>query len=165
MTGKRVRKPRNSPKQLEERRRKYADRREHHRKARRDAHSALTEAERLERRWRQNAKPPRPRPGSRNSFHTRKVALWRSYRPWSDLEEVFRIYMAAAVMSELFGELYVVDHMVPLGGTLVCGLHTHDNLEVVRAAENVCKGNFLWPGMWPIEWDSLDLLLKAKQFA
>lgn len=40
-----------------------------------------------------------------------------------------------------------VDHIVPLTSKLVCGLHTHDNLRVITALENMRKKNKYWPQM------------------
>ncbi len=42
---------------------------------------------------------------------------------------------------------FVVDHVVPLNGRTVCGLHVPENLAYVRPAENYRKSNRLWPGM------------------
>jgi hypothetical protein len=63
-------------------------------------------------------------------------------------------------MNELgWGVVYTVDHLVPLTSPLVCGLHVHCNLAVVAHLENSRKGNSIWPGMWPMDWGTLDLLL------
>lgn len=88
----------------------------------------------------------------------------RAYQPWSDIEEAVRTYQAAAILSELTGEPYVVDHLVPLTSPLVCGLHVHTNLVAMRADENKAKSNTYWPGMWPIEWGTLDLVLLSAQY-
>lgn len=108
----------------------------------------MTLAERAELRWRRLAKPPRPREGSVRGKIRRNVAIALAYCDWSDLEEVIRMYRAAAIMTELTGRMYTVDHVVPLLHELVCGLHTHTNMEVISLPENEIKGNRFWPGMW-----------------
>lgn len=40
-----------------------------------------------------------------------------------------------------------VDHIVPLQGRAVCGLHTEHNLAVIPKRENRSKGNRYWPNM------------------
>lgn len=130
----------------------------------RSRHAQLTPAEKLERSWRLLARPYSPTAGSANSRDRRKTSVARAYMPWSDRDEVVRTYMAAAVLTELFGVRFIVDHMVPLTSPLVCGLHTHDNLRVMRADENRVKSNTYWPQMWPVEWGTLDFLLSHVQY-
>lgn len=137
----------------------YAANSEHFKERALARYNALTEAERTVRRWKSYARPPTPRPGSRNSKDPRKVALARAFCEWSDLAEVVRIYMACAVMNELGWDVYVVDHLVPLNHPLVCGLHAHPNLVVVTHAHNAAKGNSVWPYMPEITWDTIELLL------
>jgi hypothetical protein len=124
----------------------------------RRVYNALSPAERAERRWRQCAKPPQPRAGSRRAENMRVSAVSLAYCDWSDVDEVFRMYVAAAVMTELFGELYVVDHIVPLQNPFVCGLHTHTNMQVITSGENYRKSNWLWPQMPPIDWSCIELI-------
>ncbi len=126
-------------------------------------HADRSPAEKLERVWRQLARPPTPRPGSKNSEVARRAALARAYYTWSDLDEVFRMYQAAAVMTELFGEEYVVDHMVPMLSPLVCGLHVHSNLRVLKKSENTLKSNVFWPQMPEYGWETMKFLTDSAE--
>lgn len=62
---------------------------------------------------------------------------------WADICAIKSIYEEAKALSDLLGETYHVDHIVPLRGRTVCGLHVHFNLQPIRAIDNVRKGNKL----------------------
>lgn len=124
-------------------------------------YSRLSPAEKTLRHWRLRAKPSMPKPGSFRAKDPRNIVLANAYCEWSDIDEVVRTYLAAALMCEITGEQYVVDHVVPLSNPFVCGLHTHTNLEVVTLELNQAKSNLLWPDMWEISWESLELLQKS----
>lgn len=80
---------------------------------------------------------------------TRRAKKLQATPTWSDNEVVLEYYRAARAlnMDNTFGIKWHVDHIVPLNHPLVCGLHSHTNMQLLPAAENLSKGNRSWPDM------------------
>ena len=88
------------------------------------------------------AKQNRPK---RNSFTAkRKAAKLNRTPPWLNkehLQQIEDLYLIAKMFQMYTGQEYHVDHVIPLQGKNVSGLHTPWNLQVLPAKENLIKGN------------------------
>jgi hypothetical protein len=71
----------------------------------------------------------------------RKVHVKRATPSWSDQEAIAAIYQQARLMSNGLGIKYTVDHIVPLRGKDVSGLHVPYNLQILTLSENCSKKN------------------------
>jgi len=59
----------------------------------------------------------------------------------TDLWMMKEIYELSALRTKLIGISWHVDHIIPLQGEFVSGLHTPFNMQVIPAIENMKKGN------------------------
>lgn len=94
---------------------------------------------------------PKRRPGkppARGAVRVAKVR--RATPPWADRASIRAVYRDARARG------LEVDHIVPLDGTLVCGLHVAWNLRAVPRGENARKAAREWPDMPEIQLE-LDL--------
>jgi hypothetical protein len=60
---------------------------------------------------------------------------------WADLGKIRAIYKMAAQLTKETGIPHEVDHMLPIKGRKVSGLHVHFNLQVIPAMDNRKKFN------------------------
>ena len=58
-----------------------------------------------------------------------------------DLDKIESIYIEAGRKTKKTGEEWHVDHIIPLQGKNISGLHVPDNLQILRATENKSKYN------------------------
>jgi hypothetical protein len=78
-----------------------------------------------------------------------KTALYRANKlnalpSWVNKEQVELIagmYHLAYDITKQTGVIHQVDHIIPLNGKSVLGLHTYCNLRVITATDNNIKGN------------------------
>ena len=74
----------------------------------------------------------------------RKLAKMKRTPPWLTKEHFDQIqifYDSAARLTKEFGVKMNVDHIVPLQGENISGLHVPWNLQVISASENSSKSN------------------------
>lgn len=72
----------------------------------------------------------------------RRVAKIQREPVWADKARIQAYYDVCAFFNDVNGYTkYHVDHIIPLQGKLVSGLHTHNNLQVILASVNRAKGN------------------------
>ena len=74
----------------------------------------------------------------------RQAKLLQRTPKWLSVDDIWMMqqaYELAAVRAKLFGFSWHVDHVIPLQGKFVSGLHTPYNLQVIPGVENVRKSN------------------------
>lgn len=71
----------------------------------------------------------------------RSAAKKRAIPSWADHEAMRAVYAQAAWLTETTGVRHEVDHIYPLQGESVCGLHCEANLQILTKTENIRKSN------------------------
>jgi hypothetical protein len=72
----------------------------------------------------------------------RRAAQLQATPPWADRSKIAAVYAEQQKYIDLGLDVHV-DHIVPLRGVNVCGLHVHWNLRIILAEDNLRKRNHL----------------------
>lgn len=84
-------------------------------------------------------------PAKHNAINMNRLALKLKATPkWltkTQLKEIEQFYIQAYEMTQETGIQYEVDHIIPLKGYNINGLHVPWNLQIITKTENISKGN------------------------
>ena len=76
-----------------------------------------------------------------NKRYASKLNRTPSWLTKEDLAKIEDIFRMARKRTQVEGIQYHVDHIIPLQGKNISGLHVPSNLQILRATENLSKGN------------------------
>ena len=89
--------------------------------------------------WKENNKTQvRADTKARRRKHRQATPPWLTRKQKTEIRQLYQI---AITMTKTTREQYVVDHIVPLRGQDVCGLHVPWNMQVITQNENLKKSN------------------------
>lgn len=71
----------------------------------------------------------------------RRAKKLKATPAWADKAAILAIYKECVRITTETGIAHQVDHIIPLNGTLVSGLHVESNLQIITAEENNKKNN------------------------
>ena len=80
----------------------------------------------------------RAKDARRRSQELKAQPLWLTEKQKQEIDNIYNLARDCELVS---GEKYHVDHIVPLQGKTVCGLHVPWNLQVLPASVNIGKSN------------------------
>jgi hypothetical protein len=84
----------------------------------------------------------RSNPEKVSLYVTRRSSYVKNRMPaWANLEKMKGVYLLRDKLTAETGIQHHVDHIIPLNGLTVSGLHCEDNLQVLTEAQNLLKGN------------------------
>ena len=70
-----------------------------------------------------------------------RIAKKQGHALWADHDAISAFYTEAQRLTKLTGVSHHVDHIIPLQGENVSGLHVETNLQVIPYHENLSKSN------------------------
>ena len=69
----------------------------------------------------------------------RQTRIKKATPEWADLDAIKEFYIEAQRLTKETGIAHEVDHIIPIRGKLVSGLHVPDNLQILTEKENQTK--------------------------
>jgi hypothetical protein len=100
---------------------------------------ALEQRRIIGKKWRTENKEKNSAKNAR--YRTSKLNATPKWLTKEHHNQIESVYWLAQLQRELTDTKYHVDHIVPLKGKTVCGLHVPWNLQVLEALDNISKGN------------------------
>jgi len=80
-------------------------------------------------------------PKERYRANKRRAKKYNATPSWSQEDKIKVLYEKAKWLESLTGFKYHVDHIIPLQGENVCGLHVWENLQILESRLNISKSN------------------------
>lgn len=74
-------------------------------------------------------------------MNVRRARKLQAMPSWADIDKITLVYKKAKWLESITGLKYHVDHVIPLKGKNVCGLHIWENLQILEASINLSKSN------------------------
>lgn len=74
----------------------------------------------------------------RRAAKLKRIPIWTSQK---DMKYIETLYLSAKRITKCIGIQFHVDHIIPLQGQLVSGLHTPSNLQIISSNLNLSKHN------------------------
>ena len=79
----------------------------------------------------------------------KRALSFKAIPAWSrkstNRRKILRIYIDAQIRNITSRSKFQVDHIIPLYSEYVCGLHVHENLQVLSSLRNQAKSNLFSP--------------------
>jgi len=82
------------------------------------------------------AATPEGKAGNAAREGKRRAAKMNRTMSWTETQDIAELYAFCQKLDN-----HHVDHVIPLQGELVSGLHVYDNLQIIPAADNHSKNN------------------------